>query len=99
MSSEILDLERWIERMLVDIRHACREKQAPCVAFCLLFFDMMAKPEEMWNYSIHLVEDEKNNPMSWPKEERERVYKSFEFIMEGARRIMAGEFDDLETLH
>ncbi len=91
----MLDLEKWSEKVFSEMRAVCETKQAPCVAFCLLFFDPMAQDDKNWNYSIHLIEDpetETPNP-----DEKKRITLAFEYIMEGVKRIMS--VDDIGTFH
>ena len=88
MKPGIMDLNKWVEKTAGAVRYRCQQKQAPCVGFSLAFFDPMAEKEEQWNFTIDLAFD----PHSEPNEdERAQLEKSFEFIMEGVRRIMSGE--------
>ncbi len=68
------------------------------MAFSMLFLE---DGGEQFNYSIYIAEDaEGNHPESWSESEKERIQLSFEFIMEGVRRLMTGEFDKAqETFH
>ena len=89
MKPGIMDLGKWAEKTAQAVRAICGKKQAPCVGFSLVFFDPIAPPEERWNYVIELAFDPHNRP---PEEEWKQVEEAFQFISEGIRRIMGGEF-------
>ena len=96
--SDILDLSKWIDKAVETMREACESKQKPCVAFSLLFFDPMAKPDDQWNFAIHFVGDKHINKHT--EEDKERLELAFMFIQEGVKRIMTGDFaKPPEVLH
>lgn len=86
----IMDLSRWSSATAETVRQVCLQKQSPCVAFSLVFFDPFVPLEKMWNFNIMLSFDKHEPP---PKEDQERLQKALEYINEGVKRIMLGEFD------
>lgn len=86
----IPDLSRWSSQTAETVRQICLRKEAPCVAFSLIFFDPFVKEEEMWNYVIQMAHDRHEPPSD---EDKKRLEKALEFINEGVKRIMLGEFD------
>ena len=95
MKPGIMNLTKWTEKTAQAVRHICLKKKAPCVGFCLVFFDPMAAPEERWNYVIELAFDAANPPT---EEEQKQVRRVFEFLSEGIKRIVGGKpgQEDLE---
>ena len=97
MKPGIMNLNKWTEKTAQAVRHICLKKKAPCVGFCLVFFDPMAEPEERWNYVIELAFDPDNPPT---EEEQKQVQHVFEFVSKGIKHIMAHEdgYEELKDL-
>ncbi len=91
MKPGIMNLKKWTAKTAMAVERICGKKQAPCVGFSLVFFDPMAPAEERWNYVIELAFDPHNPP---EEEERKKLQKAFEFINEGVKKIMGGDFED-----
>lgn len=90
-----MNLNKWAAKTALAVERICLSKEAPCVGFSLIFFDPIADEDERWNFTIELAYDPHNPP---EEEEQKRVLKSFEFISEGVRKIMGGDFEvDLEN--
>jgi len=94
MKMGIMNLKKWAAKSAQAVERICLSKEAPCVGFSLVFFDPLAPEDERWSYKIELAYDPHNPP---EEEERKRVVKAFEFISEGVRRIMGGDYEtDIE---
>jgi len=94
MKPGIMNLNKWAAKTAQAVERICGNKEAPCVGFSLVFFDPMAPEDERWNYVIELAYDPHNPP---EEEEQKRLRKAMEFVSEGVRRIMGGDFEtDIE---
>ena len=93
MKPGIMNLNKWAQKTALAVERICQSKQAPCVGFCLVFFDPTAEPEKRWNFTIELAHDPHNPPTD---EEKKELDQALEFVSEGIKRIMGGDFvDDL----
>lgn len=96
--SDIIDLSKWIDEAVKTLKGACEEKQKPCVAFSLLFFDPTTQGDEQWQFANYFVGDK--NTDKYTEEDKERLELAFMYIQEGVKRIMTGDFAKLpEVLH
>ncbi|MBW1982560.1 MAG: hypothetical protein JRJ12_15220 [Deltaproteobacteria bacterium] len=89
MKPAIASIPKWTEKTAQAVKKICLEKNAPCVGFALVFFDPVAEQQQRWSYVIELAFDPHNPPT---EEERQKVAATFEFICEGIKRLLGGEF-------
>jgi hypothetical protein len=89
MKPGIMDLNKWASKTALAVERICQNKQAPCVGFCLVFFDPLGEEETRWNYVIELAHD----PHSPPEDaEQKKVTQLFEMVAEAIRRVMSGDY-------
>jgi len=93
MKSGIMDLNKWAVKTAQAVERICLTKKAPCVGFCLVFFNPLNEAEERWNYVIELAHDPHTPP---GEEEQKKVTQLFEIVAEAIKRVMGGDYvDDL----
>ena len=62
MKLGIMDLNKWAVKTALAVERICQDKQAPCVGFCLVFFNPLNEKEERWNYVVELAHDPHDPP-------------------------------------
>lgn len=75
---------KWDAKTAELVHRICRGKKGVCFGLALLFLDVNAPEEEMFQFVIELAQDP-DNPI--PPDERERLTACFEYIMIGVRKL------------
>jgi len=86
-----MNLNKWASKTAQAVESICLSKKAPCVGFCLVFFNPLNEAEERWNYVVELAHDPHDPPQ---EEEKQKVTQLFEIVAEAIRRVMGGDFED-----
>ena len=89
--TEILDLEKAILKTIVSVKHVLDEANMPCVGFSLVFLDHLGEENEYFFQTRLLGSDSHADPEDAT---RKNIRLVFEFMAEGIKRIMNGQFNE-----